>query len=184
MFLYAETSFADGFENTIYIRLIFSGCKKALAGKSCKNCHNPELWRFDADSEVYGGLDQRLHLLEKQLSDWKSDEIEFDGVSIIGGEPLDQSADEAKKILDLVAKYYPQLPIFLYTGFEEEKFFRNPELCKHPFAQKASYIKFGPYVEELRTPEDSEERPALGSINQSIYKISRQNKSLLFTKIR
>lgn len=179
MFLRGEITFADGFDETIYIRLVFTGCRKASEGHSCLNCHNPELWKFETE----GTEEERLKILESQLKDWQESGADVDGVSIIGGEPLDQDPEESRKVLTLVEKYFPGIKFFLYTGFDEEKFFRNRDYRDHPLALKATYIKFGPYVEEMKTPENFRGHPFLGSLNQNIYEVIRRNNSALYKKI-
>lgn len=173
MFLRGEITLADGFDGYICIRLVFAGCRKALGGTPCLNCHNPELWPFETE----GTEEERLSVLEAQLRDWtspdSSSETLVDAITVVGGEPLDQDPAESERVLKLIREYYPEIPIFLYTGFDEEKFFRNKDYREHPLARDAKYIKFGPYVEEMRTPEGFEGRPFLGSINQNIYEVIR-----------
>lgn len=179
MFLRGEVTFADGFDKTICMRLVFSGCSKASAGTPCKNCHNPELWSFEATSDA----EERYKNFELQLKDWSEGGIEFDAITVIGGEPLDQNEAECLSLILLIEEYYPETPFFLYTGIDEEKFFRNDKYRNHVLANTALYIKFGPYIEEMKTPDGFTGRPYLGSLNQNVYKVERANGVDKFTKI-
>lgn len=171
MLLRAEPTFSDGLDdNSVWIRLVFSGCRKAAKGSPCKNCHNPELWDFNAMKDIYGSASTRIQSLRNLLSGWKSDDIKFDGISVIGGEPLDQDFEEAQSVLSIVKMFYPGIPLITYSGYAEEQFFRSPDCINHPFVKAADYIKLGPFVEELKTPEDCKARPMLGSMNQALYR--------------
>lgn len=158
-----ETNFADGFEGDIVLRLIFSGCKRAAEGSPCKGCHNPDLWNFELkDPSIY-------EKLEIELKDRKDSGAEYTIISIIGGEPLDQSPEEAIKVLRIVREYY-DLPIITYTGKDKEEVIDS----EHPFVTEADYIKCGPYIEELVPTEEEYQKqklPKLASRNQALYKV-------------
>lgn len=165
MLIKYETSFADGFKDDIALRLIFSGCARGASGNPCPGCHNPELWDFKLDRSC----DEESFFKEfiSQLQEWKTDGAAHTIVTLIGGEPLDQSKEEAIKALDaLKAGGYGELPILLYTGKTEEEIFKS--FSEHPFLAAASFIKCGPYIRELDNKDDSS-RPALASFNQRIY---------------
>lgn len=182
MFLRGEVTFADGFDGTVCLRLVFKGCSKASAGTPCKNCHNPELWSFKEENED-GGPTARLDNFKRQLKDWSETGVEFDAVTVIGGEPLDQDEAECLFLILLIKEYYPDTPFFLYTGMDEEKFFRNDKYKDHVLANNALYMKFGAYVEEIKTPESFTGRPFLGSLNQNVYKVDREGEKDIYIKI-
>lgn len=156
-----ETNFADGFEGDIVLRLIFSGCERAAEGSPCKGCHNSDLWSFDLkDIHIY-------EKLKKELEGLKKSGAEYTIISVIGGEPLDQSPEEAIKVLRIVREYY-NLPIITYTGKDKEEVIDS----EHPFVTEADYIKCGPYIEELVFSEEEYQKqklPKLASKNQAIY---------------
>lgn len=179
MLLRAEVTFADGFSDTVCMRLVFKGCSKASAGTPCKNCHNPELWSFEED----GDRAERLKNFEAQVRDWAETGVQFDAVTVIGGEPLDQDETECLSLILFIREHYPDIPFFVYTGMDEEKFFRDPKYRDHILAKTARYMKFGPYIEEMKTPENFGGRPFLGSLNQNIYRIDRENEEDKYIRI-
>ena len=179
MLLRAEVTFSDGFDDTVCMRLVFKGCLKASSGHPCKNCHNPELWSFEEE----GNHEERLRNFEAQVKDWAETGVQFDAVTVIGGEPLDQDETECLSLILFIREYYPDSPFFVYTGMSEEKFFRNPKYRDHILAKTARYMKFGPYIEEMKTPEDFTGRPFLGSLNQNIYRIDREGDEETYVRI-
>jgi len=130
--------------------------------KGCKNCFNPETWSY----EVYKELSPRqiFELIKN---------FELEGVTISGGDPLEQE-DELLELLFLLKEIKLPKGIILFSGFS-----RN-EIRENPIREKClSYIDVlidGRYVEELKV-----ESSLRGSSNQKFYffsdKISREELS-------
>ena len=130
--------------------------------KGCKNCFNPETWSH----EVYKELSPRqiFELIKN---------FEVEGVTISGGDPLEQE-DDLLELLFLLKEIKLRKGIILFSGFS-----RN-EIRENPIREKClSYIDVlidGRYVEELKV-----ESSLRGSSNQEFYffsdKISREELS-------
>jgi anaerobic ribonucleoside-triphosphate reductase activating protein len=118
--------------------------------KGCKNCFNPETWRY----EVYKELSPRqiFELIKN---------FEVEGVTISGGDPLEQE-DDLLELLFLLKEIKLPKGIILFSGF-----YRN-EIRENPIREKClSYIDVlidGRYEEELKT-----ESSLRGSSNQEFY---------------
>ena len=127
--------------------------------KGCKNCFNPETWSTDLYKEL--SPTQIFELIKN---------FEVEGVTISGGDPLEQE-DDLLELLFLLKEIKLRKGIILFTGFS-----RN-EIRENPIREKClNYIDVlidGRYEEELKT--DSSLR---GSSNQEFYffsdKISRE----------
>ncbi len=117
----------------------------------CPGCWNKEFWSFDA------GYDQSVDELVIDIK--KNDEIE--GITILGGEPLEQS--EAILSLIKTIKHYG-LSVMLYTGFEEEELNNTQLEC----INLSDIVIMGRYIASLR---DTSLRWR-GSSNQQIKLIS------------
>jgi len=118
--------------------------------KGCKNCFNPETWSY----EVYKELSPRqiFELIKN---------FELEGVTISGGDPLEQE-DDLLELLFLLKEIKLPKGIILFSGFS-----RN-EIRENPIREKClSYIDVlidGRYEEELKT-----ESSLRGSSNQEFY---------------
>jgi anaerobic ribonucleoside-triphosphate reductase activating protein len=118
--------------------------------KGCKNCFNPETWSY----EVYKELSPRqiFELIKN---------FELEGVTISGGDPLEQE-DDLLELLFLLREIKLPKGIILFSGFS-----RN-EIRENPIREKClSYIDVlidGRYEEELKT-----ESSLRGSSNQEFY---------------
>ncbi len=118
--------------------------------KGCKNCFNPETWSY----EVYKELSPRqiFELIKN---------FEVEGVTISGGDPLEQE-DDLLELLFLLKEIKLRKGIILFSGFS-----RN-EIRENPIREKClSYIDVlidGRYEEELKT-----ESSLRGSSNQEFY---------------
>jgi len=130
--------------------------------KGCKNCFNPETWSTDLYKEL--SPTQIFELIKN---------FKLEGVTISGGDPLEQE-DDLLELLFLLKEIKLRKGIILFSGFSRNEIRENPirEEC-------LSYIDVlidGRYEEELKT--DSSLR---GSSNQEFYffsdKISREELS-------
>lgn len=93
----------------VCVSLWVSGCPI-----HCPECHNESLWDFD------GGQPFTTETLQEIL-----DAISANGIqrnfSILGGEPLaPQNRDAVEKIVSRVRDEYPDIKIYLWTGYKKE----------------------------------------------------------------
>lgn len=123
------------------------GCQKG-----CYNCANPELWAKNPKKNIPVEI---LYHHIKQLA--KNHPIE--GITITGGEPLDQ-LDELKELLVLLNKITPD--ILLYTGYTLTKL--TPEVVTF-LKQNVAVVIDGRYIDNL----NDNQAPLRGSTNQNIY---------------
>ncbi|MBN2693335.1 radical SAM protein [bacterium] len=85
----------------------FQGCSIR-----CKGCWNYEMWSFESKNPL--SVNELLNKIQE-----KKDEIE--GITILGGEPFDQST----LLLDFLERFkyeFPKLSIILYTGYKKSQF--------------------------------------------------------------
>lgn len=88
-----------GIRTSIY----FSGCHF-----HCKNCFNSELWDFKSGKPFTDEVKEELFAL---LND-----NHCKGLSVLGGEPLDQG-EELRDLLKEVKEKFPTKDIWLWSGF-------------------------------------------------------------------
>lgn len=100
----------------IRVALFLQGCSH-----HCKGCFNESTWDFNGGHELTKNIESSL--IDMCKTDW------IDGLSILGGEPLDQNLDELSDLLFNVTLGLTNFPIWLWTGYtveemtEEQKMF-------------------------------------------------------------
>lgn len=100
----------------IRVALYLQGCSH-----HCKGCFNESTWDFSGGHELTKNIENELAVMCRK--DW------IDGLSILGGEPLDQNLDELSDLLFNVTLGLTNFPIWLWTGYtveemtEEQKMF-------------------------------------------------------------
>jgi len=131
--------------------LFISGCM----APHCSGCHNPYAWDYKAGSPlVYSRLKRKI---DESLS-------MIDQIRVMGGEPLDRSAEEITCFLQWLSDNYPKQKIVLFTRYEEhevkEKIPSVLRLC--------DYVKFGSYKENLPPRYEQNLNIILASSNQMV----------------
>lgn len=123
----------------------FKGCSIR-----CKGCINPELWNRSDDCNM--SIDDLLLLIQN------------DGVTLLGGEPLDQ--DDLEHLIDKLIEQ--KKSIILFTGYSKIDFDER----KRRISSKCDVVISGPYIEDLK--DDS--LYLRGSTNQQVtFYSSRYN---------
>lgn len=141
-----------GFRVTLWI----SGCSR-----KCPGCHNQELWDYT--------LGKRLSACTDELLD-KVGYPYIKGLTISGGDPLDQNAeslDDLFHLLSIVKLKYPLKDIWIYSGGKFEDMLK--EWQKKKVLMMCDVLVDGPYIDELRDIT----LPFRGSSNQRIIDIGR-----------
>lgn len=133
------------------VSIFFQGCPF-----HCKNCFNPETWDFNGGEEYTSEVQKRVLDLAK-LSHIK-------GLSILGGEPLDDK--NINGVLELAKSFkekYPDKTIWLWTGntFDNKK---DKEIMKY-----LDVVVDGQYKDELRDPRLKWK----GSSNQRVIDVKK-----------
>ena len=151
-----------GFRVTIWV----SGCTHA-----CPGCQNKHTWKY-AQGHKLDDMVQYTNITYKdKILNLIGDE-HIDGVTISGGDPLDQSVqalEELAKFLSNIKKRYPEKSIWLYTGYfiEDLNNYPHKEVIKN-----CDVIIDGPYVKEKRNITI----PFRGSTNQRIIDVQKSFK--------
>ena len=136
------TDIANG--EGVRISLFVSGCTHR-----CKNCFNEVAWDFSYGEPF---TDEVAEKILKEL-----DSSFIAGLSLLGGEPLEPSNQEALyPFIKEVKRRYPEKNIWCYTGFVlDEKTGdltakgKNTEVTKD-LISLFDVLVDGPYVEELK----------------------------------
>ena len=123
--------------------------------KGCSECFNPETWSNNIFKEL-----SPLQLFEL-IKDF-----EVDGVTISGGDPLEQE-EELLELLFLLKEIKLPKGIILFTGFSRNEILENP--LREKCLSLIDVLIDGRYEEELKT-EDS----LRGSLNQEFYFFSNK----------
>ena len=133
----------------IRVSLFVSGCTLR-----CKGCFNPESWNFKAGKEF---TDETL----KQLCSYL-DKDYIQGLSILGGEPLEPENEPTVAALCKTVKHFqPNKTIWLWTG-------KTYDIIKDlPVMEYVDTIVAGPYEEDLHI-----EHCYYGSSNQQIIHLT------------
>lgn len=121
----------------------------------CENCHNPELKNFVGDpltQEIYQGV----------LTKIQADPDLIKNIWILGGEPLDSDHDELFDFLNQLNRDVT-VPIWLWTRYELEQIPQKIVDC-------CTYIKTGPYLENLKTDNNIHYGIKLATSNQKIWR--------------
>ncbi len=119
----------------------------------CQNCCNPEMHDFSAGQTV--SPDELAEMILR---------AEADGLSLLGGEPLDQ-ADELLQMLKILKKDYKH-GIFLFSGYTYENILADKK--KKAVTEFCDLLIAGPFFPELQ----SGARRWIGSDNQTVHYIS------------
>ena len=110
----------------------------------CPSCQNPETWDFQGGKEV--PTDIRGQIIKAICANGITRNF-----SVLGGEPLcDENLDEVDKIITDVRTAYPQIKIFVWTGYilEELKEKKNDKI-NHILSQIDTLID-GPFIQAER----------------------------------
>lgn len=134
--------------------IFISGCK---ATPKCRNCHNPELWDFNAGEEY---CKNQLDSISKYIADYGS---MIDNIFIVGGEPLDQPIEALRHLLRQLSIMHDK-PIWLFTRYSLSEV---PSNIKH----YCTYVKTGKYIPELTSKNNIQYGVKLATSNQQIHKI-------------
>lgn len=151
----------DSFDDMLCLKLIYSGCRKALDGKACEDCHNRDLWPFDIG--IDGREIRRQMLID--IREWVAMESEIDGIVLIGGEPVDQDPDEVLEDIRQARKWLGRkVPVILYSGYDSPAEFSSGG---KRILESVDYVKFGRYLKDLPQAPGSK----LASANQRMYRV-------------
>lgn len=138
------------------VSLFVSGCTIR-----CPGCFNESAWDFSSGEPFTKELEDKI------INTINDEKYGYSGISILGGEPLDNSKD-LSKFLSRFKKECPNKDIWLWTGYDCENidvFLENDEDI-HEIIKTCDYLVIGPFIEE----EKNLNLKFRGSNNQEIYK--------------
>lgn len=147
--VFDSTQNGDGVRCSIF----FSGCTI-----HCDGCFNQKAWDFDY------GTDFTKELKNKILKYCENEYV--DGISILGGEPLDErNYKEVETLIkEFKEKFGETKTIWLWTGYEIKSAVKRTEL-KDIFVN-VDYIIEGPFKKDLADTS----LKWRGSSNQNVFK--------------
>jgi anaerobic ribonucleoside-triphosphate reductase activating protein len=123
----------------------------------CKGCHNQNLWNYDA------GQDIPIKMVIDELKEKINKNGVMRNLSILGGEPLDpQNVKDVDKVLKEVRATYPNIKIYLWTGYTFEELEKREDV--RGALRNVDVLIEGRFIEELR-----QDLPLRGSSNQRVY---------------
>lgn len=103
-----KNDFANG--QNVCVSLFVQGCPH-----HCKGCHNPDTWDFE------GGVPTPSDIRGQIIKAISANGIERN-FSVLGGEPLcKENIEGVDNIITGVRTAYPQIKIFLWTGYTLEE---------------------------------------------------------------
>lgn len=103
----------------------------------CKGCHNPETW------DACGGQIFDENAKQEIFRELEKDYIS--GITFSGGDPLyENNRFEVGKLIEEIAKKYPNKTIWLYTGYVFE------EIKKLPFMKNVDVLVDGTFIESKK----------------------------------
>lgn len=151
-----DVSNGKGIRSSIF----FSGCTH-----HCKNCFNHELWDFNSGQKF---TDETKATLFEYLSD-----KHVCGLSILGGEPL-QQGEELLELLHEVKEKFPTKDIWLWTGYYIDDRERLDSVQKE-ILSLCDYVIDGRFDFKLRDLK----LKFRGSSNQTIYCKDKETNTLV-----
>ena len=125
-----KTDIANGLG--VRVSLFVSGCRN-----HCSGCFQPETWDFNFGEPFTPTIEQEV--MEALRPSW------IQGLSILGGEPMEPENQEALlSFLQRVKATFPEKDIWLYTGYHLE------DVMGSPLLPLADIIVDGPFDESQR----------------------------------
>lgn len=124
--------------------------------RNCFNCASPELQPFNPTKQV--SVDALFKVITQNI-----DINQIDGITITGGEPLQQPIEELLQLLELLNTITDD--IILYTGYQYSEF--TSFLNKDQLFRLNKYISLlidGPYIDRLNKADLA----LIGSSNQNL----------------
>lgn len=108
----------------------------------CEGCHNPEAWSFEGGQELPN--DYKGNIIKA---------ISANGItrnfSVLGGEPLcPENLDLTLSTISAVRAAYPNIRIFLWTGYCLEDIKENPVVKE--ILEQINVLIDGPFIQEQR----------------------------------
>lgn len=111
----------------------------------CSGCHNPETWDFEGGKEV-----NIIHLIDEIKKAISANGIQRN-FSVLGGEPLcSQNLYNVAKIVKEIRAAYPNIKIFIWTGFTLENLWAQENSTLNEILNNIDFLIDGLFEIEQR----------------------------------
>ena len=122
----------------VCVSLYMQGCPH-----KCKGCFNPETWNFEGGQPI--PTDIRGQIIKAICANGI-----IRNFSVLGGEPLcPENIDEVDKIITGIRTAFPQIKIFVWTGYTLEELYKQNNHNKiNNILSQINVLIDGPYIEE------------------------------------
>ena len=134
----------------VRVSLWLQGCSR-----HCKGCFNESTWDYN------GGRDFTQEDADKIMDELKKPEIA--GLSVLGGEPIDQWRELAHFLIDVKCEF-PDRDVWLWTGYKYE------DIKDLPIMDWVDILVDGEFIEEQKDMR----LEFRGSRNQRIIRINHE----------
>lgn len=148
----------------VRVSLYVSGCTHR-----CKGCHNPDGWSFDNGTEFSEfTVAEILDALAKPY---------IKGLSLLGGEPFDQSdLYWLVNLVRLAKEHYPNKDIWIWTGYNWD------QIKSSPLTKFVDVVVTGKFIYDQR--DISDDNRWRGSRNQRVIDVQATLSSGKLTPIQ
>lgn len=110
----------------------------------CPGCHNPETWDFD------GGYEFTQDTINSIINALNANGVQRN-LCIMGGEPLhERNQFLVQLLIQEVKKVYPDIKIYLWTGYLYEDLIEKHEKILQNILQEIDVLIDGPFIKEQR----------------------------------
>lgn len=145
----------------VCVTFFTQGCEQ-----HCLGCHNPQTWDFEGGYEF---TQDTLNGIIKALS---ANGVQRN-LAIMGGEPLHlQNQFLTNLIIEEVRKIYPDIKIYVWTGYIYEDLLVKNEKLLQNILKNIDVLIDGPFIQEQRDITLA----MRGSANQRVIELKEKNK--------
>lgn len=144
----------------VNVTFFVQGCEQ-----HCPGCHNQQTWDFD------GGYEFTQDTMNDIINSLSANGVQRN-LSIMGGEPLHpNNLFLTNLIIEEVKKIYPNIKIYLWTGYIYENLLERNEKLLQNILENIDVLIDGPFIKEQRDITLA----MRGSRNQRVINLKEKN---------
>ena len=144
----------------VNVTFFVQGCEQ-----HCPGCHNQQTWDFD------GGYEFTQDTMNDIINSLSANGVQRN-LSIMGGEPLHpNNLFLTNLIIEEVKKVYPNIKIYLWTGYIYENLLERNEKLLQNILENIDVLIDGPFIKEQRDITLA----MRGSRNQRVIDLKEKN---------
>ena len=144
----------------VNVTFFVQGCEQ-----HCPGCHNQQTWDFD------GGYEFTQDTMNDIINSLSANGVQRN-LSIMGGEPLHpNNLFLTNLIIEEVKKVYPNIKIYLWTGYIYENLLEKNEKILQNIFSNINVLVDGPFIQEQRDITLA----MRGSRNQRVIDLKEKN---------